>query len=44
MAQQLSMGDSFPEYTVDIADGTTLKIPQDLPGEYKVLLFYRGEW
>ena len=44
MARQLNMGDLFPEYTVNTVDGTTLKIPQELPGEYTVLLFYRGEW
>ncbi len=44
MAQQLNDGDSFPEYVVKTVDGKTLKIPQDLAGEYAVLLFYRGGW
>ncbi|MEE9568397.1 MAG: hypothetical protein V3W37_03335 [Candidatus Binatia bacterium] len=44
MAQQLNDGDSFPEYVVNTVDGKTLKIPQDLAGEYAVLLFYRGGW
>ena len=44
MAQQLNGGDSFPEYVVKTVDGKTLRIPQDLSGEYAVLLFYRGGW
>ena len=44
MAWQLDAGDSFPEYVVNTVDGRTLKVPQDLPGEYAVLLFYRGSW
>ena len=44
MEQRLNAGDSFPEYIVKTVDGKTLKVPQDLPGEYAVLLFYRGGW
>ncbi|MGE5302083.1 MAG: hypothetical protein ACM3TN_02070 [Alphaproteobacteria bacterium] len=44
MAQQLNAGDLFPEYAVQIVDGRVLRIPQDLSGEYSVLLFYRGAW
>ena len=44
MARQLNTGDSFPEYVVNTVDGETLKVPQGLPGEYSVLLFYRGSW
>ena len=44
MAQQLNVGDLFPEYGVSTVDGNTLNIPADLTGEYSVLLFYRGGW
>jgi peroxiredoxin len=38
------MGDVFPEYSVHLVDGQTLHLPQDLSGEYSVLIFYRGSW
>jgi peroxiredoxin len=44
MAQQLGVGDPFPEFFVNTVDGRTLNIPQDLSGEYSLLLFYRGGW
>ncbi|MET0503261.1 MAG: hypothetical protein ABW172_17210 [Candidatus Binatia bacterium] len=44
MARQLIPGDLFPEYKVQLMDGRTLNIPQDLRGEYAVVIFYRGIW
>ncbi|MEX0805214.1 MAG: hypothetical protein WD688_18115 [Candidatus Binatia bacterium] len=44
MARQLNTGDLFPEYTVQLTDGRPLNIPNDLRGEYGVLIFYRGVW
>jgi peroxiredoxin len=44
MAKQLNPGDQFPNYIVQLADGGTLCIPQDLKGEYAVIIFYRGIW
>ncbi len=44
MAQQLNVGDRFPQYSVQTVQGKTLHIPKDLSGEYSVLLFYRGHW
>ena len=44
MAQQLNVGQPFPDYSVSTVDGKTLNIPRDLTGEYSVLLFYRGGW
>lgn len=44
MAKQLNAGDIFPEYTVKVVDGRTLRLPNDLTGEYAVLIFYRGIW
>jgi peroxiredoxin len=44
MARQLDAGDVFPDYQVQTVDGRTLHLPQDLSGEYAVLIFYRGGW
>lgn len=44
MARQLNAGDLFPEYEVKTAAGQTLRLPQDLTGDYAVLIFYRGSW
>lgn len=44
MARQLNAGDLFPAYEVTKTDGTTLRLPADLKGEYAVLIFYRGSW
>lgn len=44
MARQLNGGDFFPEYEVKTVAGHTLRLPQDLTGDYAVLIFYRGSW
>jgi hypothetical protein len=44
MARQLNFGDLFPEYTVRTVSGQTLRLPQDLSGEYSAIIFYRGGW
>ena len=44
MAKQLNPGDRFPSYTVALTDGRKLNIPEDLQGEYAVIIFYRGIW
>ena len=44
MPERLEAGDTFPEYVVKTVGGRTLKVPQELPGEYSALLFYRGGW
>ena len=44
MGRQLNAGDTFPEYSVSTVERGSLRIPQDLSGEYSVLLFYRGGW
>lgn len=44
MANKLNTGDSFPKLTLDLVDGGTLEVPDDLEARYKVILFYRGHW
>ncbi len=44
MAKQLNPGDLFPSYTVQLIDGRTVNIPQELRGECAVIIFYRGIW
>ncbi len=44
MARQLNAGELFPECVVQTVDSQTIHIPQDLSGEYSVLIFYRGIW
>lgn len=40
----LTPGQTFPELALDLADGTSLKLPGDLAGGFGVVLFYRGSW
>jgi peroxiredoxin len=44
MSKQLTPGDAFPEFKVPTVDGRTLNIPNDLKGEYAVVIYYRGIW
>jgi hypothetical protein len=44
MAKQLNSGDLFPNYQVQTTEGRTVHLPQDLAGEYSVVIFYRGSW
>ncbi len=44
MTKQLIPGNPFPSLTVPITDGRRLNIPNDLTGEYAVIIFYRGIW
>lgn len=44
MARQLNSGDLFPEYELKTAASQTLRLPQDLTGDYGALIFYRGSW
>jgi peroxiredoxin len=40
----LHPGERFPTFTVTLADGGTLVLPDDLAGSFGVVLFYRGAW
>jgi hypothetical protein len=40
----LDTNDMFPEVTLQLVSGESLKIPGGAGGGYKVVLFYRGHW
>lgn len=42
--KRLDAGDSFPEITLQFADGATRAFPQRTADAYTVLLVYRGVW
>lgn len=44
VAKQLNPGDPFPSFNVNLTDGRTLNLPNDLTGEYAVIIYYRGIW
>lgn len=44
MSVKLDTGDVFPTLTLQLVDGQSLSVPDDLDAKYKVILFYRGHW
>ena len=44
MPEQLLQGDRFPTIALNLTDGSTITLPEQIPGRYLALLFYRGEW
>ena len=42
--QTLHNGDTFPTLTLDAVGGGTITLPDDLAGDYGVVLIYRGSW
>jgi peroxiredoxin len=40
----LHPGDPFPELTVQLTDGRSLVVPEELSGGFGVVLFFRGAW
>jgi peroxiredoxin len=40
----LSPGDEFPSLTLQLVGGAKLELPNELAGDYGVVLFYRGSW
>lgn len=44
MAEKLNTGDTFPQLRLNLVDGSSLVVPDDLDARYKVILFYRGHW
>ena len=44
MVEKLIQGDCFPRIELNLTDGSTITLPEQIPGRYLALLFYRGEW
>jgi peroxiredoxin len=44
MGEKLQQGDRFPRLTLNLINGDTLRVPEDINSRYLVLLFYRGYW
>ena len=44
MVEKLIQGDRFPRIELNLTDGSTITLPEQIPGRYLALLFYRGEW
>ena len=44
MANKLVQGDKLPQITFNLIDGGTMTLPDEMPGRYLALLFYRGNW
>ncbi|MEL0105701.1 MAG: hypothetical protein ACO3MW_06675 [Rhodospirillales bacterium] len=44
MAKKLDAGDMFPNMTLNLLDGGSITVPDNLNSKYTVLLFYRGHW
>jgi hypothetical protein len=42
--KMLDSGDRFPSIAIDKVGGGTLKLPDDLGGNWGVILLYRGHW
>ena len=44
MSDKLVQGDRFPTIELALTDGSTLSLPDQTPGRYLALLFFRGAW
>ena len=44
MAEKLQQADRFPALTLNLIDGGSVRLPDEMPGRYAILLFYRGHW
>ena len=44
MPEKLLQGDRFPTIELNLTDGSNMTLPEQIPGRYLALLFYRGEW
>ena len=44
MDKKLQQGDRFPSLTLQLIDGRTVRIPEEIPTRYAAVLFYRGHW
>ncbi len=44
MPDWLIQGDTLPSVTLNLIDGGTITLPDDISDRYLALLFYRGNW
>lgn len=44
MADKLRGGDNLPSITLQLVGSDSVTLPDDLPTDYGVVLFYRGHW
>ena len=44
MARKLETGDQFPQLKLNIEDGSTVTLPDDIDTRQAIVLFYRGHW
>jgi peroxiredoxin len=44
MGEKLQQGDRLPDFNLNLIDGGTLSLPEDMSSRYLALLFYRGVW
>jgi peroxiredoxin len=44
MGEKLQQGDRFPAISLKLLDGSTVRLPDEAPSRYTVLLTYRGHW
>lgn len=44
MPEKLVQGDRFPTVELALTDGSRLTLPEEAPGRYVALIFYRGVW
>jgi peroxiredoxin len=40
----LDSGDAFPEMTLELVGGGTMKLPDGVRGRWSILIVYRGDW
>jgi hypothetical protein len=44
MVERLSAGQTLPATTIDLSDGSSMTLPDDMGDGYKVILLFRGSW
>ena len=44
MPRKLIQGDKIPHITLNLINGESISLPEDMNSRYLVLLFYRGNW
>jgi len=44
MGEKLQQGDRFPALPLQLVQGGTVRLPDEMPTRYAAILFYRGHW